>query len=398
MVAFVRSLASEAGPKGEAHPKSEDGSKSEATPPAAPSTTPPISPRTRFHLSGFIQAHFQTTPDNGPSFSAIHFAPVMVWKLHDRVLVEAETEFGYSNGEFEVGLEYAQMHIKALDYLNFGVGLFLTPLGVYGEKLHPSWIYRMIDAPYPYQGGHDGGVMPSSGLGGQAYGAIPTGKSSSISYKVFVINGPGAVDGEFSTGGLVPDNNWNKFAGGRLAFAPVRQIEFGVSGTTGKWDDDSTLPYGALVGDIMASHDGFHFQGEFISTWLGETVDEELEKRLYWWVQAGYRLVTLPGEWSNFELVTRYGGAKLPAEEGAHDEPDAVGVEDLRLSLKGGAPSGGDDDHGTQANSGLPEGSSHQIAFGINYYPWSSVAVRMGGHYTVPTNHWHAGLTLAVGL
>ena len=359
--------------------------------------------RTRFHLAGFATIHFQFTAESGPNFASVLLAPVFLWRLHDRILFEAELEAGYSDGEFELGVEYAQADFIVWDYTTVVVGLSLLPLGIYTERLHPGWINRSMDAPYPYQGGHGAGPIPMSGLGIQVRGAVPLGQVASVNYAAFLTNGPGQGGGAPALGGSIPDNNWNKFVGGRVGVLPLRELEFGVSGATGLWDDNVSKRYSVLVGDVMASTSfGLSVQGEYLTT-RTDVGDDDPEIRHLWWTQLAWRLLPAPGILKRFEIVARYGGAVMPEETVDDGHADAlaearrVAVEGTSLvfSVAGGAAPG--DDHGSEANTGLPGGFSNQIAGGVNFYPIPSIAVRLGAHYTFETKHFHFGATLAAG-
>lgn len=373
-------------------------------PPAARRPLPTSNPfsRTRFHLAGFATLHFEYTEETGPTFSSVQLAPVFLWRLHDRFLFEAEMEMGYADGGFNIGVEYTQLDIVVWDYITIVAGLSLNPLGIFGERLHPGWINRMMDAPYPYQGGHGAGPLPMAGLGVQVRGAIPLAQVSSLNYAVFFSNGPSESDGAITLGGGVPDNNWDKNVGGRIGVLPVRELELGVSATTGLWNDEFDQRYSALVGDVIFARWGLNVQGEYIATWTQEEAEAEALVRQYWWAQLAYRLEPAPGILNRFEFVFRYGGASLPAVE--HDETDAEAM--LAAALEAAQPSvffsvghaaTPSDDHGEESNAALPEGLSNQVGGGVNFYPIPAVAVRLGAHYTIETQHFHLGLSLATG-
>lgn len=357
--------------------------------------------RTRFHVGGFATVQFEITKDGGPSFTSVQLAPVLLWQLHENVMVEAEFEMGYANGGFDLGLEYAQVDMMPTKYTTITAGLFLLPMGIFLERLHPSWINRGFDFPYPYSGGHHSGAIPMNGLGVQVRGAVPLGQQTSFNYAAFVINGPGDAGGFAEMSGSVPDNNWNKFVGGRVGFLPVRSIEIGVSAMTGLWDDDVESRFSALVGDLMVSAGGFNAQAELITTRLHD-LEGDATQRTLWWAQVAYRFDTLPGVLSMFEVTARYGGAALPEPAAGMEGMDHEAIEFRGSSIfvaAAGHDDGGDDamDMGSAYSVGLTPGVSHQIGGGINFYPLPSLAVRTGVHYTLPTDEFTFGVTLGVG-
>jgi len=405
LVRWIRSVAdpvevpADATAPGAASPPPVDPTAAPAGAPRLPASSP--FSRTRFHLAGFGTVHFQYTEETGPTFASVQLAPVFLWRLHDRFLFESELEFGYAGGEFDIALEYAQLDMLVWDYTTVVVGLSLQPLGIFSERLHPGWINRMMDAPYPYQGGHHSGPLPMAGLGIQARGAIPLGPVSSLNYVFFLTNGPSEADGAPSLGGATPDNNWDKFVGGRIGLLPVRELEIGISGTTGLWNDAFDQRFSALVGDLMIARDGLNFQGEVIATW---TQQEEAESTLrsFWWAQLAYRLDRAPGPLNKFEFVVRYGGAVIPEPGHEGTAEAALTIEEPvpdrpRVAFSVGHGAGPEDNHGTGDYSGLAAGRSHQIGGGVNFYPIPSIAVRLGVHYTFVVEHFHLGLSVAAG-
>jgi hypothetical protein len=85
--------------------------------------------------------------------------------------------------------------------------------------------------------------------------------------------------------------------GGRIGwFVPFKahtDLELGVSGQTGQWDNNGQKNWSALVIDA-ALHITPYFEakGEYINTWQ-ETADMGTVRPRGWWVQAGYKLAGL---------------------------------------------------------------------------------------------------------
>jgi hypothetical protein len=303
------------------------------------------------------------------------FAPLFLFRLGSQVLVEAEPELGFEEDELAVELEYAQINWTVAPGFTVVSGLFLMPLGIWRERLHPIWIDRSVDPPYPYQrGGHHGAALPSSGFGIQGRASVAAGPHASVNGSAFACNGPGERDGEMVIGGMIPDNNRNPYVGGRVGLLPVRELEIGLSAATGLWDDDASHRTTALVADVMARRGGVVVQGEIIGTWTEEREDETVW-RTYWWPLVAWRPLQAPAPLSRFELVGRYGGASTP---GARTEADHE------------APS--------EEEEGFPPGFSHQIGGGLNYYVRPSVALRVGGHLTLPSEDTWIGVSFAAGL
>ena len=132
--------------------------------------------------------------------------------------------------ETEVGLEYAQISYLLNDYVTLGAGKFLSPFGVFRERLHPAWINKLPDAPLPF--GH-GGLGPTSELGFEVRGGIPVGPTK-MNYTVYVSNGPRLITDEDHEAGLLSSSNFedvddNKAIGGRIGFLPIPELELGYS-------------------------------------------------------------------------------------------------------------------------------------------------------------------------
>jgi len=124
------------------------------------------------HLfSGYAFAGYEDRTGESGSFNA-GFNPIFLWKPADRLFFEGELELELSDGETELSLEYAHLNYSLNDYVTLGAGKFLSPFGIFRERLHPAWINKLPDAPLAY--GHDG-IIPPTILGAQIRGGIPVG-------------------------------------------------------------------------------------------------------------------------------------------------------------------------------------------------------------------------------
>ncbi|MCA8895871.1 MAG: hypothetical protein KDA48_11495, partial [Amphiplicatus sp.] len=183
-----------------------------------------------WHLAGYADATFivsdfagETTAD----FSAARFNPVFHFQYKNLILLEAEAEIQVDGeGETEFGLEYAQADIFLHDNATLVVGQFLSPVGHFQERLHPSWINRSPNPPPGF--GHDG-VQPSGDVGAMLRGGFEIGEMIAT-YSIAVGNGPrlsheAGID--FEAKGA--DDNSNKAISGRLGLLPLPYLEVGGS-------------------------------------------------------------------------------------------------------------------------------------------------------------------------
>ena len=147
-----------------------------------------------------------------------------------------------------------------------------------------------------------------------------------LNYSLYAVNGPGSADGSGNAGmldlggnvgvrsdGAVANLHGNPSGGARLSvfmpFKPRYDLELGISGQAGEWDDAGNHLYTAGVFDA-ALHLGpsFETKGEYIMTRFGSDDLGNIGQQ-GWFVQAGYKLAGLNLELpviNNLELVGRY--------------------------------------------------------------------------------------------
>lgn len=150
--------------------------------------------------------------------------PVLLVPVGDKWLVEGR--FSYwpvfargANGQFTTianiyDLDYATVDYIANRYLTLVGGQFLTPFGMYNERLQPYWIRALQGTPLTNS------ISSNTGLGGEARGAFPVGTQNvNLNYAFY-----------FST------NNTNHFLGTTRAtgsrigfFFPKHRFEIGTS-------------------------------------------------------------------------------------------------------------------------------------------------------------------------
>lgn len=186
---------------------------------------------TRFLLTGYGSAGFESLRHNDPAFNA-QFNPLFLWKLSDRLLFEGELELELEDSETETKLEQAHLSYLANDYVTFDAGKFLNPMNSFVERYHMAWVNRLPDKPLAV---YDG-LLPETYVGAQLRGGVPLG-ATRLNYAAFVANAPKLVTGvgpddDFESLGTLDFDNFSNeggriASGGHIGFQPVPELEIG---------------------------------------------------------------------------------------------------------------------------------------------------------------------------
>ena len=321
----------------------------------AVSAADPVRPNS-WHLAGYADVGIEFSDGENPdTFTSGKFNPAFHFQYKDLILFESEFEVSTSNtGETDMALEYSQLDFLLHDNAVLVAGKFLSPVGQFQERLHPSWINRMTNAPAGF--GH-GGIQPLSDVGLMLRGGVPLG-SRLFTYSLAVGNGPRAGHDGVEMEGFGRDDNGNKSFSGRLAFFPFDDFEIGGSFLTAKIapeaeeDDDDhdeaevpdvddheeaeeifeDLPQGDfnLWGfDAAYTKGNWDVRAEYLNAdlkGLGEADDDHGEPEPLsweaWYAQAAYRLSGISN--SSFiqklEPVIRYGEFRIAGDHELEDE------------------------------------------------------------------------------
>jgi hypothetical protein len=202
--------------------------------------------------------------------------PVLLVPLSDRWLVEARMECegafqrppggGPYGGQVSKNLDYAQLDYIANPYVTVTLGRFLTPFGIFNERLYPIWIRSLQQDPL---------ILPlsaESSDGMMLRGGFAIDPSANFNYAAYV--------SAISTGhnNLQSDRN----AGGRMSFFfPDTRIEVGAS-------------FQKLLQDTRTNAFGFFFT--WWTTRLPLNVHSEYARSNQgsgYWVDGAYRLSQL---------------------------------------------------------------------------------------------------------
>lgn len=294
--------------------------------------------RSIFVVGGYGTTTFQANTENfyRNDFSA-NVAPVFLYTMGQDVVFETELEFGLDGASTTTGLEYAQIDYLGFDRVQLIAGKFLLPFGVFGERIHPSWINKLPTGPVIYGHAHGGvaetGLLPVlSDVGAMVRWVQPTASGLRLDFSGYVTQGPKLSEpdddheeeepadplmarselGEgpapsVAFGTSFPDNNNNKMVGGRLGLLAGGSAGAYVSGFTAKYDDEGDLDYVGGSLSLEWRFDGYELRSEGVLTRQEFHDDEDdVVKTL---ARSGY-YVQLAKRVSDFEPVVRWGALR----------------------------------------------------------------------------------------
>ena len=280
-----------------------------------------------FQILGDAEIQYNKTEGQHGSFLLADFAPIFLYRGGDKILFEAGFDFGLQNNApngggytTTINLSFAQLDYVFNDYLTLCAGNLVLPLGTYSER-SAGWLNKFPDNPLAVD------LIPGTGVGAELRGAVPLGDNGKLlNYAVYGVNGPGSSDGTGNAGALDVGGNVGITSDGRTAnlhenlvggarvavflpFKPHYDLEFGLSGQAGEWDNAGSHLWTAGVLDASL-HLGPNFEakGEYILSRFGSD-DFGLIRQQGWFAQAGYKLSGLNLSWpliNDLELVGRY--------------------------------------------------------------------------------------------
>jgi hypothetical protein len=241
-----------------------------------------------------VSAGFITNFDAGEPHLAPIISPVVLVPFGKRWLFETRAGFesdmvqvpgldGF-HGKIEKEVDYAQLDFIANRFMTMSVGRFLTPFGIYNERLYPVWIRNLQSDPLilPI------GIGPSNAsTGAMIRGGFQAHPQFNINYAVY-----------FSALSTVSPMDSGRFAGGRAGiFVTKARLEIGGS-------------FQHLLQEERSNSFGLHaiwqpmllpldIRGEYAHSKRGSG----------YWVEPAYKLSQVPflrNEMRRTQLVTRY--------------------------------------------------------------------------------------------
>lgn len=150
--------------------------------------------------------------------------PVLLVPLGDRWLIESRAEFegqfqrppdgGPYGGPVSKHVDYAQVDYIANSYVTITAGRFLTPFGIFNERLYPVWIRALQPDPLTLP------INTAPSDGAMLRGGFPINAQANLNYAVY-----------FSATSIGNDSvDSERHAGGRIGvFLPGPRLEVGAS-------------------------------------------------------------------------------------------------------------------------------------------------------------------------
>lgn len=251
--------------------------------------------------------------------------PVLLVPLGEHWLIESRAEFegqfqrppggGPYGGPVNKHVDYAQLDYIANPYLTVTVGRFLTPFGIFNERLYPVWIRTLQPDPLilPIR------TEPSDGA--MFRGGFPASSRANVNYALYMSTTSiaiGSVDSE-------------RHVGGRMGFfLPGPRLEVG-----GSWQrtlqDARKTAFGFHMGWQPAKAP-LNLRSEYAHSYEGSG----------YWIEAAYRL----------NQAHFWQKAMRRTEVVARAQQFLVGA--IGSSA--------------EADFGLPDANTREADFGVNYF------------------------------
>jgi hypothetical protein len=171
-------------------------------------------------------AGFFGASEGGDTFYQPVLAPVLVIPFGEKWLIESRADLrevisredgatGPYQGQFFGTLEYLQIDYNATAHMTVTAGRFLTPFGIFNERISPIWINKFQDAPLIAAIGTAGGY--SNGF--MLRGALISNDRFAVNYAAY-----------FSALSTIENLTSERTAGGRVGlFIPRLRLEVGTS-------------------------------------------------------------------------------------------------------------------------------------------------------------------------
>ncbi|XVJ65090.1 MAG: hypothetical protein HEQ40_02535 [Lacibacter sp.] len=306
----------------------------------------------KFAIVGYTSVSAKFNKEDGAAFNNLVFNPILLWQPHKNIVIEAEMETEIEGSETKIDMGYANASFFLNKYLTVRTGKFISPFGIFQDRLHPSWINKLPTVPVGT--GEDAlGVGPTSEIGIDFRGGIPLG-SAKMNYSIFFANGAQLITDPTDPGkqgtltyGNAETINKKLTGGGRVGFLPLSNssLEVGFSYRNGNVGDKNSA-YKFIGSQMYALDLTYVKQLDFIkgmfdvkAQWnkvnvdkaeyidpgdpTGNTLYTFENKRSSFFTQAAYRPSMSQSKFlKKTELVFRYAGFNPPT--------GAKGLEEIK--------------------------------------------------------------------
>lgn len=199
--------------------------------------------------------------------------PILLLPLGDRWLVESRGAFegqfqrptggGPYAGPVTKTLDYLQLDYIANPYLTVTAGRYLTPFGIFNERLYPIWIRALQQDPLILP------ITSASSDGAMLRGGFPVSSSANMNYALYVSAASVGIKGL----------NSERHVGGRMGFFfPGPRLEIGGS-------------FQRTLQDLRTNAFGFHFAWQPLKAPLN--LRSEYARSVAgsgYWIEGAYRL------------------------------------------------------------------------------------------------------------
>lgn len=256
---------------------------------ASDSPLPPVKPVPVFSVqTGFITTFEGGTPHLGPLVAPVLLVPIgEKWLIESRGTLESDLapEPGSPGfkGDLESSVDYLQLDYIANKYVTVSVGRYLTPFGIYNERLYPIFIRDLQTDPLilGIEAAESG-----AGTGAMLRGGFDVTPGVEVNYAAY-----------FSANSTVEHMSSDRSAGGRAGiFLPGPRLEIGGS-------------VRHLLQEERKNSFGFHFE------WQPPPLPLDIRAEYArshdgsgYWIESAYRLSQFP-VWQStvrhFQVVAR---------------------------------------------------------------------------------------------
>ncbi len=295
--------------------------------------------------------------------------PIVLVPLGKRALIEAEFEARldldredgvWGTATVDHGIEYLQLDVFAHPNLTVVAGRFLTPFGIYRERIHPIWIRNLATEPII-------DLNENSSNGGMLRGVVRVSSALNVTYATY-----------YSAATQRKLIEAERQAGGRASLVfPDPRFELGVSFSRNLGDERRNMIGADLTWNLRSVPLDLR----------GEALRDPMRGKGYW-VEGAYRLSGLgsSGFLRDSQVVVR-GEQWVPK---VSEEPMAEGGE-------GEPPSGEPSEMGGHGDEELPDEDTKRLTVGWNYsfLKGLRLGVSYGRNFAAGEKHniWTVGLT-----